>query len=316
MTTADVFVSSVRAQSLRRLDLDYDKLREINPRLIYCNVCGFSEDGPYAGRPAFDDIIQAMSGLAVLQGHNNPEGPQYINTILVDKIAGLAAASAVGMALFERERSGLGQAIEVPMFELMVSFTLVEHMASATFFSEEQRTGYSRVLSPDRRPYRTSDGYISVLPYTTAQWCRFVQIAGRPDYAEDPAFRDPARRSRDIHKWYHMIAEVVMQRSTAEWVELLSAADIPVTPVRSVDDVLHDEHLEALGFFHRDTHPSEGDVRTIGIPIKFSRTPGSVRRLAPQLDQHREEILREERISRTTSASADVSPATDDRSVP
>src|SRR5258706_4071400 len=167
---ADVFVYNVRPQSMRKLGLDSESLLKLNPRLICCGTYGFSERGPYAGQPAFDDIIQAMSGIAALQGHNGEAGAQDVDTIIADQAAGLNAADAISMALYERERSGLGQAIEVPMFETIVSFTLLEHMAGATFVPAVDGMGYERVLSPNRRAYPTPDGYIGLLPYTPPQW--------------------------------------------------------------------------------------------------------------------------------------------------
>jgi crotonobetainyl-CoA:carnitine CoA-transferase CaiB-like acyl-CoA transferase len=300
LTGADVFVTTVRPQAMRRLGLDYDSLRELNPRLIYCGAYGFSETGPYAGRPAFDDIIQAMCGIASLQGlqgerrgENDPNSPRYVNTIFADKTVGCVVAYAVSMALYERERSGRGQAIEVPMFETMVSFTMIEHLAGETFCPARESMGYERVLSEHRKPYRTKDGYIGLLPYTAGQWSRFFEAAGRPEMAADPRVTDPALRSRKIDELYGLLAEIVAERTTAEWVELLRAADLPMTPVLSPEDLLDDEHLRALRFFQREEHPSEGEVRTIGIPVRFSRTPGDVRRLAPRLDENREEILSE-----------------------
>ena len=293
LAKADVFIYSVRPQAVRKLGLGYEALNELNPRLIYCGVYGFSEEGPYAGRPAFDDIIQAMSGLASLQGHNDPDGPQYVNTIVADKTAGLHAAWAIAMALYERERSGKGQAIEVPMFESMVSFNLIEHLAGETFRPAEGAMGYDRVLSPHRRPYKTKDGYIGLLPYTDSHWRRFFAIAAREDLAADARFRDPSSRSRNIAELYRILADIVAGKSTAEWTELLRQADIPMTTVLSPEDLLEDPHLAGIGFFRDDIHPSEGPIRSMEIPVRFSRTPGSIRRLAPGLDEHREEILDE-----------------------
>ncbi|MFL5520458.1 MAG: CaiB/BaiF CoA transferase family protein [Gemmatimonadales bacterium] len=290
---ADVFVYNVRPQSMRKLGLDYETLRKVNPRLIHCGAYGFSERGPYAGQPAFDDIIQAMSGIAALQGHNGEAGPEYVNTIIADKAAGLTAAYAIAMALYERERSGEGQAIEVPMFETIVSFTLVEHMAGETFLPAVDSMGYERVLSPNRKPYRTKDGYIGLLPYTTAQWQRFFAAAGETALADDPRVTDPAARSRNIDTLYAELARIVAGRTTAEWVALLEEADIPMTPVRTPDDLLTDPHLAAIDFFHPVSHATEGEMRTIGIPVTFSRTPGSVRRLPPGLVEHTGEILKE-----------------------
>lgn len=288
---ADLFVCNIRPQALRKLGLDYPSLEERFPRLIYCSLQGFSEHGPYAGRPAFDDVIQAMSGMAALQGHHSGE-PEYVNAIIADKVTGLAAVGAIGMALYERERSGKGQAIEVPMFEFMVSFNQVEHMASATF-SRTEGAGYARVLSPNRRPYRTRDGHISVLPYTTDHWVRFFRSAGRPELAEEAARTDPLVRSRDIDRWYKLLADIVAERPTDEWLRLLADADIPLAPILSLDELLQDERLTEAGAFVRHAHPTEGEILSSGIPISFSRTPGSVRMLAPGLDEHHDEILEE-----------------------
>jgi crotonobetainyl-CoA:carnitine CoA-transferase CaiB-like acyl-CoA transferase len=293
IATADVFVTTVRPQAMRKLNLDYESLSETNPRLIYCGAYGFSEDGPYAGRPAFDDIIQAMCGVAALEGHNNADGPRYVKTIFADKTVGFAVAYSIAMALYERERSGRGQAIEVPMFETMVSYTLIEHLAGETFCPPQGGMRYERILSPNRKPYRTKDGYLSLLPYTTPQWVRFFEAVGRPELAADPRVTDPPTRGEHIGELYRIVAEIVIGRRTAEWVDLLKNADIPMTPVLSPEDLLGDGHLQAVGFFERCQHSSEGELRQLGIPVRFSRTPGAIRRLAPLLDEHREEILRE-----------------------
>jgi crotonobetainyl-CoA:carnitine CoA-transferase CaiB-like acyl-CoA transferase len=287
---ADVFVSNTRPQALRKLGLAYEVLEKHNPRLIFCGTYGFSEKGPYAGRPAFDDVIQAMSGLAALQGHNSSEGPEYVNTIMADKCAGLTATYAISMALYEREKSGRGQAIEVPMFETMVSFNLLEHMAGQTFRPKMSNMGYERILSPHRRPYRTRDGFIGLLPYTTAQWTRFFEIAGTPEHAADPRFVDPVKRSENINTLYGILADLVAKRTTAEWTELLKNADIPMAPILSPDDLLEDPHLKAIGFFQEVEHPTEGAVRTVGIPVTFSRTPGTIESLAPSLDRDGDSI--------------------------
>jgi crotonobetainyl-CoA:carnitine CoA-transferase CaiB-like acyl-CoA transferase len=293
LATADVFVYTLRPRSLARFGLDYNSLREGNPRLIHCGAYGFSEEGPYRGRPAYDDVIQAMSGTASLESRNDPDGPKFINTIMADKIAGLSAAYAIAAALYERERSGLGQAIEVPMFETLVSFNMIEHLAGETFCPALGSMGYDRVLSPHRGPYRTKDGYIGLMPYSTAHWQQFFEIAGKPQYAADVRFTEHAARSENIDELYRILADILVERSTAEWIRLLETADIPMAPVLSPEDLLEDQHLQALGFFRRDSHPSEGEIRTVSSPIRFSRTPASIERLAPRLDEHREEILKE-----------------------
>jgi crotonobetainyl-CoA:carnitine CoA-transferase CaiB-like acyl-CoA transferase len=281
IAAADVFVSNVRPHSLQRLGLDYASLQPANPRLVYCGAYGYSEEGPYAGQPAFDDIIQARSGMAHFQGANSGTGPQYVNTILADKVAGLSIAYAIPMALYERERSGLGQAIEVPMFETLVSFLAVEQLAGQTFVPGLGATGYARVMSPHRKPYRTLDGHIALLPYTSGQWHRFFTLAGRADLAGEPRYADMAGRSANIDELYETLAGIVATRSTAQWLELLRDADIPHSEVMRFDELLNDEHLKKTGMFYEYVHPTEGWLRGVGIPTRFSRTPGNIRSVAP-----------------------------------
>jgi crotonobetainyl-CoA:carnitine CoA-transferase CaiB-like acyl-CoA transferase len=290
--TADVFVSNLRAPAMRRLGLDYTSLQAVNPRLIYCSCYGFSEAGPYAGRPAVDDTIQAASGLAWFQGFGSQE-PRYVNTVAADKIVALHVANAIAMALYARERTGCGQAVEVPMFECMVSFMAPEHLGGLTFGPAEGPAGYSRLLNPFRKPFRTRDGFIGVVPYTDGQWQRFFLIAERPDLAAETRFKSLNDRSRHFSELYQLVEQTLARRTTAEWVEALAHADIPFAPVNSFDDLIADPHLQAVGFWHEFDHPTEGRLRAAGIPVRFSGTPGGIRRHAPNLGEHTEEILRE-----------------------
>ncbi|QQU67589.1 CoA transferase [Pseudomonas fluorescens] len=281
---ADVFVSNVRPLALARLGLDYPTLATTNPRLIYCGACGYSEKGLYAGEPAFDDIIQARSGMAAFQSDGAGKPPRYVNTILADKVAGLTIAYCIPMALFERERSGVGQAIEVPMFETLVSFLAAEHLAGETFVPAQGPVGYARVLSPYRKPYQTQNGYIALLPYTSAQWQRFFLLSGRKDLAADPRFLDMAGRSTHIDELYEYLAQIVAGKTTNEWLDCLRDADIPHCPVNQFADLLKDPHLIASSFFYEYSHPSEGELRGAGIPVGFSRTPGNIRRFPEKLN--------------------------------
>lgn len=290
---ADVFVSNIRPNSLRKLGLDYESLAGRHSRLIYCGAYGFSEAGPYAGLPAYDDIIQAMSGMADLQAAGNGGAPAYVNTIVADKSAALTLTYAIAMALYERQKSGRGQAIEVPMFESMVAFNLVEHLAGETFVPAGAPMGYDRILSKHRRPYRTLDGHIGLLPYTARHWQSFFELAGMPELLDDPRFVDAASRARNVDALYAIVADVVAAQTTGEWIRRLQDADIPFTPVKSPRDLLDDPHLRAIGFFDEVRHPTEGEIRNIGIPVRFSRTPGSIRRLAPTLGEHSAELRRE-----------------------
>lgn len=286
---ADVFISNVRPRALHKLGLNYDALAKTNPRLVYCAAVGFGQNGPYAAKPAFDDIIQAMSGLAALQG-TNADAPSYINTIIADKVAGLTLAYVVPMALYEREKSGRGQAIEVPMFETLVSFALVEHMAGKTFEPEAGTMGYSRVLSPHRRPYRTADGYIGLLPYTDGQWRRFFELSGQTALAQDARFCSAAARSRHYDDLYAALAEVVLTRTTGEWLGLLESADIPVARIMEPADLLEDPHLRETGFFEEHDHPTLGRLRLMSTPARFSRTPGRIATLPPTQGANQNEL--------------------------
>lgn len=279
---ADVLVFNLRPQSMAGLGLSYEDVRHINARLIYCGAYGFSEKGPYAGKPALDDIIQAVSGLADLQSGQSGS-PTYVNSILADKIAGLTVVYSVAMALYERERSGTGQAIEVPMFETMAAFNLMEHMAGKTFRPALGPVGYDRLLSKWRRPYPTQDGFIAVMPYTAGQWERFFAASGQPAQATAALYQEAEARSRNIDVLYGLVADLVRKRTTAEWLTLLREADVPHSEVLSLDDLFEDQHLETIGFFSEQTHPTEGDVTVVNVPVSFSRTPGSIRRLAPAL---------------------------------
>ena len=285
---ADVVLHSIRPEAASRLGLDYASLAAINPRLIHCAVRGFSS-GPYVDLPALDDVIQAASGVARMQGGDGP--PRFVSTILVDKTAGLHAASAIAMALFERERSGRGQEVIVPMFDTMVQFMAVEHLQGLTFEPPEGPAGYARVLSPHRKPYETRDGHISVIPYTDRQWTRFFAAAGRPDLADDPRVGSATARSIHVDWLYATLAEILAERGTEEWLSLCRKGDIPAMRVNSLEELLTDEQVEATGLLRHDRHPSEGALRQVDIPVRFARTPGSVRRLAPRLGEHTRETL-------------------------
>ena len=300
---ADVFVSNVRPQALARLGLDYPRLREASPRLIYCGCYAYSEAGPYAGRPGVDDTIQAASSLAWFQGGaggsdegDGSEGgapPRYVKSIIADKVSAMWVAQAIAMALYARERSGLGQAIEVPMFEGMVAFMMVEHLAGRSFVPPAGPAGYKRITTDMRKPFRTRDGYLAVVPYTNAQWQTFFALANRPDLATDPRFAEPTERSRNIAALYALVETILALRSSAEWIALLEAADLPFAPVNSVDDLLVDPHLKAVGFWHSMEHPTEGTLTMPGIPVRYSATPGSIRRPPPALGEHTAEVLAE-----------------------
>lgn len=282
----------MRPQAIDRLGLGYGEVAAANPRIVYCGAYGYRADGPYGRKPAFDDMIQGASGIAALIGRIEGE-PKYVPNAFIDKTVGMAAAYAVLAALFHRERTGEGQSIEVPMLETMVQFLMGEHLYGLTFEPPMGGTGYPRVLAPYRKPYRTRDGYLCVLPYTDRQWERFFALAGRPDAVADPRFADMASRSRHYDALYALVGEIITGRTTAAWLEALDAAEIPAMPVTDPDDLPADPHLAATGFFEILEHPSEGTIRNMAVPVTLSRSPGAVRRLAPRLGEHSREVLAE-----------------------
>jgi crotonobetainyl-CoA:carnitine CoA-transferase CaiB-like acyl-CoA transferase len=288
----DVLVCNVRPQAMRRLGLDYESIRGENERLIYCGCYGYSEAGPYAGRAAIDDTVQAASGLAWLQGYCGDE-PRFVNAIIGDKIVGLYVAQAVAMALYAREKTGRGQFIEVPMFESMAAFVVPEHLQGLTFEPPIGGAGYERLLNPYRKPLRTKDGFISVVPYNDHQWKRFFEVAGKPEMINDPKYATVLARSKCFSELYEFIARTVAERTTADLVEAFTRAELPFATVNTFESLLRDPHLAATGFWQTVEHPTEGKLRMPGIATKFSATPGSVRRLAPNLGEHTEEVLRE-----------------------
>lgn len=289
---ADVFITNMRETALKRLGLGYPDLSAVREDLIYCHAQGFGENGPYADEPAFDDTIQAITGLAALQGIGAGR-PQYMATVVADKVTGLMAAFAVASALAGRHRTGKGQKIEVPMFETMVSFTLTEHIYGHTFDPPLAEPVYPRVASRYRRPYQTKDGYIAALPYLDSQWKRFFEVIGRPDLLQDARFLTIAERNQNIDELYQLVDGAMGERTTGEWLGLMRENDIPAVPVKETHELFTDAHLSATGFFRRVTHPSEGETISMESPVRMSGNSVGVRRHAPRLGEHTQEVLRE-----------------------
>jgi len=291
ITEADVFLHNMRPRAIASLGLTYEAMRGLNPRLIYCNAIGFGKAGRYADNAAYDDVVQGAAGIARVQEHLAGE-PQYAATALGDKTSGLTAALAICAALYERERSGRGQELEVPMFEVMVSFMLAEHLYGNTFSPQHGPAFYPRQTSPDRKPYRTADGYISIMVYSDRQWHSFFNLIGRPELAADPKFTDINARTEHINEAYSFIAEAALTRTTDEWLKLLGQANIPAAKTNTIEDLLSDGHLADVGMFSLTEHPSEGTIRTIRNPMIFSETPLRIDRLAPTLGQDTSDVLR------------------------
>ncbi|MFE1396981.1 CaiB/BaiF CoA transferase family protein [Nocardiopsis dassonvillei] len=268
---ADCLVHNMRVRAADRLGVGADAALRANPALVHVAVTAYGSDGPYAGRPAYDDIIQAATGLAWLQSLG-ADDPAYMSTAVADKVAGLAAANAVTAALYARERTGRGQAVEVPMYETLAGFALMEQWGGRAFIPPEGPTGYARMRSPHRRPYRTRDGLLSVVVYHQGHWRRFLEHVGRADLLQDERYRTVEARSRNIDDLYALLETLIAQRTTREWLEVLAELDIPAVPVRTLDDLFDDNHLKTVGFF-REAEGDDGRYLVARSATRFDGTP-------------------------------------------
>lgn len=291
---ADVLMYNVRPQAMSRLGLDYETVSAINPRLVYAGLFGFGQDGPYAARPAYDDLIQGAATLPHLVARASGGIPRYVPTAMADRIVGQTAVGAILASLLARGRTGRGDRVDIPMFETMVAFVLGDHLGGLTYEPPLDQGGYPRQLSPERRPYRTRDGYICALVYNDKQWEGFLKGIGRESLVqEDPRFATFAVRSRHIDHVYGWLSRVFEERSTAEWMELLERADVPFMPMHDLQSVLQDPHLQATGFFQTVEHPSEGTIRSMRMAPRWQENTADEPRPAPRLGEHTAEVLRE-----------------------
>jgi crotonobetainyl-CoA:carnitine CoA-transferase CaiB-like acyl-CoA transferase len=294
---ADVLVYNIRPQAMARLKLGYEDIRNINPKIVYVGCFGYSQRGPYAAKAAYDDLIQGASGLPwLLQKQGAPE-PRYAPMIVADRSVGQQVASAVSAALFYREKSGKGQRVDVPMWEHLLQIVLSDHLGGYTFEPKQGEAGYIRILTPDRRPYQTSDGYVCALIYNDKQWKAFVAIIGKPEIMAQPEYATQEARSKSYDRAYAMIADEMKRRSTAFWLEALERGDIPVQRMNSLDDIVADPHLKAIGYLQTVDHPSEGRINILAVPSEWSESSPEYRRHAPRLGEHTREVLREAGLS-------------------
>lgn len=293
--TADVVIYNIRPQAMRRLGIDYERLQALNPRIIYAGLYGYSEAGPYAGKPAYDDLIQGAAAVPSIMSMASGDEPRYVPLTLADRTVGLMASNTILAALVSRAQTGVGQQIEIPMFETMVQYVLSDHLGGETFLPAEGPSGYPRLLVKERRPYQTLDGYLCVLIYNDKQWASFLALIGHPDwFTQDPRFASIGVRTQHINDLYRMVGQAIATRTTQEWKGLLDGADIPCMPLHNIDSLTKDPHLEAVGMIRQVMHPTEGAMRQIGVPVRLSGTPVlDEQKPAPQLGQHSGEILRE-----------------------
>ena len=287
--TADALVTNIRPAAMARLGFGYEDCHALNPKLVYAAATGFGQDGPWAARPAFDEIVQATSGLATSIGTDDE--PVFVPSLVGDKVCGLSLAAAVSAALVHRERTGQGQLVEVPMLETLAAFNSIEMLGGHAFVPPIGPTGYKRVR--ERKPARTKDGWLTMLPYSGDNWCAFFEKVGHPECIEEFSVRDPVKRAANIDKIYARMKEIAPSRTTAEWEELLLSIDVPHASFAKMTEISEQPHLKAVDLFQEIDHPTEGKLRQARPSARFSETPAALRRPAPLLGQHTREILEE-----------------------
>jgi formyl-CoA transferase len=286
---ADALVTNIRPAALERLGFGYEACKALNPKIIYAAATGFGQDGPWARRPAFDEIVQASSGLASSIGSD--EEPAFVPSLVGDKLCGLALAGAVAAALVYRERTGKGQLVEVPMLETVAAFNSIEMLGGHAFVPPIGPAGYKRVK--ERKPVRTRDGWLTMLPYSGENWCTFFETVGHPECIEEFAVRDPIKRAANIDAIYARMKQIALERTTAEWEELLLRIDVPHASFAKMTEIGEQPHLKAVGLFQKLEHPTEGTIQQARPPARFSESPAAIRRLPPRLGEHTREILAE-----------------------
>jgi crotonobetainyl-CoA:carnitine CoA-transferase CaiB-like acyl-CoA transferase len=290
---ANAIVYNVRPQAMARLGLDYEVLAAANPAILYVGLFGYGQTGPYAAKPAYDDLIQGAAGVPTLIAMAGDGTPRYVPITMADRVVGLKAVNAILGGLMHQSRTGIGQRIDVPMFEEMAEFVLIDHLGGLTYDPPLDHGGYSRLLSRHRRPYKTSDGYICALIYNDKQWKSFFDAIGQQELLQQPRFATHAARHAHIDEIYQEVGRIFVTRTSAEWRELLEHADIPVMPMHTLETILEDPHLDAVGFFRSVEHPVEGRIRQMRVPSSWSKSQPEPGGPAPTFGQHGRDILSE-----------------------
>jgi len=290
--TADVFVHSLRPKAIARLGYTYDKVRALKNDIVYCGAYGFGAGGPYGDKAAYDDLIQAGSGMAAM--YTALDGvPRYVPNVVCDKLGGQAMAYAILAALYRRSKTGEGDEIEVPMFETAVEFLAVENFSGFAFEPPLGPFGFTRMLAKSRKPYKTSDGYACILPYSDANWRDLFAFTGHEELLADPRFTELSERVQHIDVLYTLLEEEAAKRPTADWVEFCDRVSIPCMPVLAFEELVDDAHMQAVGMFSTEEHPTEGRYRSLRRPITFKSSRFKIRRHAPRLGEHTAEITNE-----------------------
>jgi crotonobetainyl-CoA:carnitine CoA-transferase CaiB-like acyl-CoA transferase len=288
----DVLVSNIRPEALARLGLDAASARATRPRLIHCVITGFGPGGPYRGRPAYDTVIQSVGGVAGLFIRRDGV-PRYVPLVMCDHVTGEITAGAIMAALFRRERTGQGAAIEVPMQETMAAFVLKEHLGPASFDPPLGPPGDARILEPNNQLIETADGWMTVTANTDTQVRGFLTAVGRPELIEDERFRDVRARFRNVTEWMALRRTALKDQPTAHWVAAFARADVPAAPCHTLESLTEDAQLRAVGLLREEAHPQEGTIRTIRPTILEDGAPGEPGPPARPLGADTREVLQE-----------------------
>lgn len=291
LATADVFIHNVRGKAVERLGFGYEAVKAIKPDIVYVHCVGFGSGGPYRDLQAYDDVIQAATGTVGLlpRADGNPR-PRYIPSLIADKVAGLHAAYATLAAIVHRLRTGDGQFVEVPMFEAFSHFMMLEHLYGKTFVPQPYPAGYPRQIDAERQPFPTADGWISIVPYTDQSIGLLAELLGAPELIEEPRFADPLSRMQNMTAFYAEIARRTPAKTTEEWCRIFAENQIPAMPIRDIEDLVDDPHLQAVDFFQHRQHPTEGEYLRTRAPVSFSvglDEPGP----APTIGEHNDALL-------------------------
>jgi crotonobetainyl-CoA:carnitine CoA-transferase CaiB-like acyl-CoA transferase len=289
--TMDVMVQNFRPGVVERLGVGEQAIRAVAPNIVYVSICGFGETGPFAGKPVYDPLIQALSGLASVQGGSDKERPRLVRTILPDKLTGITASQAITAALLARERTGQGQHVRLSMLEAIVAFLWSSDMGAQTFVGKD--VSAQRAASFIDLIYATEDGFMSVAVMTNAQWSALANAVGRPEWLEDARFQTPALRDLNIDARLELIQSELRGRTTAEWMEILDAAGVPAAPVLTRSEMISHPQIEAVGIYYENDHPVAGRLRQARNAARFSATTPEHRRGAPALGEHTDEVLAE-----------------------
>jgi crotonobetainyl-CoA:carnitine CoA-transferase CaiB-like acyl-CoA transferase len=291
VASADVFVQNLRPGKADALGIGEARLRELQPRLVYVSISGFGETGPYAHKRVYDPVIQALSGLADIQADRTTGRPRMVRVIIPDKITALSAAQAICAALVARERRGVGQHVRLAMLDATVSLLWPEGMARQTFLSDRQRLG--RPSLAQDLIFETADGYLTTGAVSDAEWEGLAQALEHPEWLEDERFRTPASRVKHVEPRLALMAEALRGRSTADWLERLDARQVPCAPILRREDLADHPQIRENDLLVESEHPHAGRLREPRPAARFDRTPADIRRPAPLLGEHTDEVLAE-----------------------